>query len=117
MKDIKNMSNLELDEASANILGYKGCRRKDGFYYIERRKVKGMLKKWNPTSDVTQAWPLIVDNHIDIISPRPYVDNLWQCQIIGKVVGEEMVWNKGVDPLVEAIRVFIIKNVGKLENL
>ena len=115
--DFKEMTTLDLDESSANILGYKGFRKKDGFYYIERKKVKGMLKKWNPTGDISQAWPIIVDNHIDVIAPRPYVDYLWQCQIVGKVVGEKMIWSKGINPLVEAIRVFVIKNIDKLENI
>jgi len=116
MKDPKEMTTLQLDEASATILGYKGMVRKDGFYYIERRKVKGMLKKWNPTGDITQAWPIIVDNHIDIINPRPYLDNKWHCQLIGKSLTDVMEWCEGTNPLVEAIRVFVIKNIEKFNE-
>jgi hypothetical protein len=114
MIDPKDMTTLDIDEASAKILGHNGCRRKDGFYYIERKKVKGMLRKWNPTGDITQAWPLILDNHIDIIAPRAYVDNLWQCQIIENKLDGKMYWTKGDDPLVEAMRVFVMKNIDKI---
>jgi hypothetical protein len=60
---------------------------------------------------ISLAWPIILREEIDIISPRPYVNNSWQCQIIGKKLSENTVFCLGEDPLVEAMRCFLKKKL------
>jgi len=61
--------------------------------------------------NIDWAWSIIIENGIDIIAPRPHVNEFWQCQIIGKSYDEKTVFFQGSDPLVEAMRCYVKKNL------